>query len=296
MVQQYPGRIKILEHHEIDELYARPRFYPEERTYHFALTQEEREIANRYRTRENRILFILQAGYFKAKTMFFSFAFNEVQDDIRYILQQHFSLVSDIRWQAPILRQTRHAQQQKILALYGYRACQKAERARLVDQARQMVKVSAKLLYLFQTLMRYLETQRIVVPGYSVLQDIVSHALATERQRITKIIERSLDDKTRTVLDALYVNRDGVYALTALKHEPKDFSRKELKQEITRSRSLAGLYQTSHHLLPELGISNDSVAYYAAMVVHRAEVTTNADRHGVSVFAVLHSAPLPKIP
>lgn len=104
MVQQYPGRIKILEDHEIEKLYARPRFYPEERTYYFALTQEERDIANSYRTRENRIPFILQAGYFKAKTMFFSFAFNEVQDDIRHILQQHFSFASDIRWNAPVLR------------------------------------------------------------------------------------------------------------------------------------------------------------------------------------------------
>ncbi len=139
MASPYQGRIKILDTSEIEELYGRPRFYPEEQTYYFALTPEERDIANSYRTRENRILFILQAGYFKAKTMFFSFALHEVQDDIRYILQQHFSLVSEIRWQAPILRQTRHAQQQKILALYGYRTCQEAERARLADQARQMV-------------------------------------------------------------------------------------------------------------------------------------------------------------
>ncbi len=266
MTSPYQGRIKILDTPEIEDLYGRPRFYPEERTYYFALTPEERDIANSYRTRENRILFILQAGYFKAKTMFFTFELHEVQDDIRYILQQHFSLVSEIRWQAPILRQTRHAQQQKILALYGYRACQEAERARLADQARQMVKVSAKPLYLFQTLMRYLEAQRIVVPGYSVLQDIVSRALAAERQRITTLIDRALDPVTRAALDALYVNREGVYAITALKHEPKDFSLKELKHEITRNQALTGVYQIACTLLSELGISNDSVSYYAALV------------------------------
>jgi len=135
-----------------------------------------------------------------------------------------------------------------------------------MEKAFHVVKISAKPIYLFQILIHYLETQRIVVPGYSFIQDIVSQTLATERQRITEIIARSLDEKTRTVLDDLYVSRTGLYGITALKHEPKDFSLKEMKAEISRCRSLTALYQTAHDLLPALGISNDSVAYYAALV------------------------------
>ncbi len=86
-----------------------------------------------------------------------------------------------------------------------------------------MVKVSAKPLYLFQTLMRYLEAQHIVVPGYSVLQDIVSRALAAERQRITTMLDRTLDPATRAALDELYVNREGVYAITALKRRRRQY-------------------------------------------------------------------------
>ena len=266
MVQQYKDRVKILEDHEIDELYGLPRFDTDEQAYYFSLTQEERDIANSHRALENRVLFILQAGYFKAKTMFFSFEFNEAQDDVRYILRQHFPLSADIRLVEPVLRQTKHAQQQKILALYGHRACNSVERAGLMEKARHVVKISAKPIYLFQALIHYLESQRIVVPGYSFLQDVVSQTLATERQRITEIIERSLDEKTQAVLDDLYVSRDGIYAITALKHEPKDFSLKEMKAEIARCQSLAALYQTTHNLLPALAISNDSVAYYAALV------------------------------
>jgi TnpA family transposase len=266
MTQQYKDRNKIQEDHEIDELYGLPRFDLDEQAYYFALTQEERDLANTHRVPENRVLFILQAGYFKAKTMFFSFEFSEVQDDIRQILRQHFPLSAEINMAEPVLRQTKHAQQQKFLALYGHRACNAAERADLMEKARHVVKISAKPIYLFQALIHYLETQRIVVPGYSFLQDVVSQTLAAERERITEIIERSLDDKTRAVLDGLYVSREGIYAITALKHEPKDFSLKEMKSEIARCRSVATLYQTTHDLLPALGISNDSVAYYAALV------------------------------
>jgi TnpA family transposase len=266
MTKQYKDRLKILEDHEIDELYGLPRFDPDEQSYYFSLTQEERHLANSHRSIENRVLFILQAGYFKAKTMFFSFEFNEVQGDIRHILQQYFPLSADIHIIEPVLRQTKHGQQQKILALYGYRPCNAAERACLMEKALHVVKISAKPIYLFQTLIYYLETQKIVTPGYSYLQDVVSQALAAERERIAEIIKHSLDDKTRTALDNLYVSRDGIYAITALKHEPKDFSLKEMKSEIARCRSMTALYQTAHNLLPVLGISNDSVAYYAALV------------------------------
>ncbi len=266
MNQRYKTRLKILEDHEIEELYGLPHFDQVEKEYYFSITQEERDIADNHRSIENRVLFILQIGYFKAKTMFFSFEFNEVQDDIQHILQQHFPLSSGFDMAEPVIRQTKHAQQQKILTLYGYRACNAAERACLIEKARHVVKISAKPIYLFQTLIHYLETQRIVAPGYSFLQDVVSQALVTERERIAEIINCSLDKKTRIALDNLYTNRDGVYAITALKQEPKDFSLKEMKSEIARCRSLVELYQTAHKLLPVLEISNDSVAYYATLV------------------------------
>jgi len=198
--------------------------------------------------------------------MFFSFEFNEVQADVQHILQQYFSLCSDLPLDEQILRQTKYVQQQKILELYGHRVCNTIERTRLAEKALQIVKLSAKPIYLFQSLIHYLEFHKIVVPGYSFLQDIVSQTLSIERKRITEIIEQSLDGSTRSFLDELYVNREGVYAITTLKHEPKDFSLKELKKEIARSQSLAALYQTTRKLMPELGISNDSVTYYATLV------------------------------
>jgi len=55
--------------------------------------------------------------------MFFSFEFNEVQDDVRYILQQYFQDYTHIKWDEPILRQTKYLQQQNILELYDHRSC-----------------------------------------------------------------------------------------------------------------------------------------------------------------------------
>ena len=43
----------------------------------------------------SRVLFILQAGYFKAKTLFFSFEIDEVADDVKHVLQQHYPQYHD---------------------------------------------------------------------------------------------------------------------------------------------------------------------------------------------------------
>jgi len=74
MATRYKDHITILEDAEIEELYGRPRFTHDERVHYFALTPEERAVADGHYSLASRVLFILQAGYFKAKTLFFSFS------------------------------------------------------------------------------------------------------------------------------------------------------------------------------------------------------------------------------
>jgi hypothetical protein len=266
MVERFRDRIKILEDQEIEELYGRPQFNHDERLHFFSLSPEERALADAHHNLANSVLFILQLGYFKARTMFFSFEFEDVREDARHILQQYYPRAAAAELSASTLKQTRHTQQRKILGLYGYRACGGNERAALMEKADQVVRISAKPVFLFRSLLQYLESRRIVVPGYSFLQDVVSQALAAERTRLTEILQGRLNIATVEALDELYTERDGMYAITPLKRDPKDFSLRETKREIARSRSLAVLYDTAKTLIPELGISNDSLAYYAALV------------------------------
>ena len=266
MADRYKDRLKILEDQEIEELYGRPQFNHDERVHFFSLSSEERALADARYNLANRVLFILQLGYFKARTLFFSFELDEVQEDARHVLQRYYHRSDDAALIAPSLKQTRHGQQRKILDLYGYRACSGKDHAALMEKAGQVVRISAKPVFLFRNLLQYLENRRIVVPGYSFLQDVVSQALASERARLTAVLEGRLNKTTADALDALYGERDGMYGITPLKHDPKDFSLRETKREIERSRSLATLYETAKALLPELGISNDSLAYYASLV------------------------------
>jgi hypothetical protein len=64
-----------------------------------------------------------------------------------------------------IVKQTRHAQQRKLLKLYDYHACAGAERVALGAKADQVVRISAKPIYVFQALVQYRETHRVVASG-----------------------------------------------------------------------------------------------------------------------------------
>jgi hypothetical protein len=133
------------------------------------------------------VLFILQVGYFKARALFFAFDFDEVQPDVRHIMDHHYADGGESAISGPVVKQTRHAQQKKILQLYGSHACGSGERAALMARAAQVVRLSAKPVFLFRSLLQHLESRRIVVPGYSFMQDVVSQALAAERSRLTAL-------------------------------------------------------------------------------------------------------------
>jgi hypothetical protein len=58
-----PHLITILEDAEIEELYGRPRFTHDERVHYFALTPEERAVADGHYSLASRVLFILQEAW-----------------------------------------------------------------------------------------------------------------------------------------------------------------------------------------------------------------------------------------
>jgi hypothetical protein len=57
-----------------------------------------------------------------------------------------------------------------------------------------------------------------------------------------------------------------MYRISLLKHEPKDFSYGELRQEVTRRKFFEQLYEFGQTFLASAGLSNESVKYYASLV------------------------------
>jgi hypothetical protein len=111
-----------------------------------------------------------------------------------------------------------------------------------------------------------LAEQRIVAPGYSFMQDTVGQTLTHEQDRLSTILSRYLSASDVTNLNRLVEDSPGLYEITQLKREPRDFSASEIKREIGRGEQIDDLYRLAQKLLPELKISNESIKYYASLV------------------------------
>ncbi|MEL6472395.1 MAG: DUF4158 domain-containing protein, partial [Cyanobacteria bacterium J06623_4] len=165
-----PKRLQILGEEEIENLYGLPHFTPEEQAEYFTLSEREAAALEQFHTIRSRIYAILQLGYFKARHLFFSFDLDGIGEDAQYVQDRYFP---DIELtEQPISKVTRLNQQRLILELCNYRLCDEAARQLLADKAAQAAGVCGKPVYVFRELLRYLEAQRLVAPGYSSLQDI----------------------------------------------------------------------------------------------------------------------------
>jgi len=98
------------------------------------------------------------------------------------------------------------------------------------------------------------------------MQDIVSQALTNEHNRLTKIVRDRSQASELEAFARLLEESPGLYEITHLKQEPRNFSLKETKYEIQRGEQLYLFYTIAENLLPEMEISNESVKYYAALV------------------------------
>jgi uncharacterized protein DUF4158 len=235
-------RLKILTADDIDALYGRPTFTPDERMAYFTLSQPEQEALQAFRAVKAQVSFILQLGYFKAKHVFVPCDLTETHEDLTYILASYFP-TTPLEDRRPLNKRTRLKQHHLILALCNYRSCDAPARQQLAAKARHAATVSAKPVYIFRELLHYLDEQRIVAPGYSFLQELVSTALTEEQHRVTTMVRRALTVADTAALEHLLEERAGLYALTQLKREPKDFSAGAMKHERQRGEPLRGLYR-----------------------------------------------------
>ena len=257
-------RLKILGQDEIDEIYGLPRFSDEERELHFALTPSEEAALEDLHSTKSKLAFILQLGYFKARRLFHIFGATDVAADLSHVAERYFPGTAEP--DCAVSKRTRLKHQRLILALCEYKICDDSDRQYLEVKAREAAMVSAKPIYVLRQVLLALEARRLTVPGYSFLQDTVGQALNFEQSRLVGILKERLTPADQQALTALLDDKSGLYHITHLKRDPRDFSATEIKREIARGARIRDLYLRSQQVLPALKISTESIKYYASLV------------------------------
>ena len=179
-----PKRLHILNDEEIEALYGRPCLTGDEQFDVFTLTQPEKDLLASFTQVPLQVYFLLQLGYFKAKQLFFPFTFDDVGEDVTYLIERYFpeTLRSELRMPN---KRTILKQRQQILKLFGYRLCTPTDRQNLFLRAQHAARISSKPIYILRELLHFLTEQRLVKPGYTFLQEeLVGKAITAEGKRL----------------------------------------------------------------------------------------------------------------
>jgi TnpA family transposase len=257
-------RLDILSAREITDLYGLPAFTDQERRLYFDLSESERAAVDALLP-ETALHFVLHIGYFKAKRQFFVYDIETVRDDALHVLNRYFPNRS-ITSASPLSKTRRFELQQSVLTLFGYQRCDSSAKATLENRARRTAMLSTQPITILRDVLQYLENQRIVAPGYTFMQDVVSRAVTGERHRITGLLQNAMTPAIEQQLAALLEADDGMYLISELKREPKDFGYKALRAETARRKVFQALYDFARTFLLTTELSNESVKYYASLV------------------------------
>lgn len=129
----------------------------------------------------------------------------------------------------------------------------------------------------------------MVLPSYTVLQDLVGKLLTEEQQRLMQVLQTNLAPHERAACDALLVETDRHYPLTQLKHTPKDISLAEMRRELGRAEQLRALYPLAQQIMPRLEIACEGIATLrlAGQLLHDLPARAARSVVGLALLAVL---------
>ena len=257
-------RLTILTEAEKIALYGIPEFDDFQRIEFFAMTEAEHAVAFARKGMTAQIHCLLQIGYFKAKHSFFRFSVAKApEQDVAFLLQMYFPGQALPPEEAS--DNDRYLPRKGIAALYGFRLWCDDDLPILLNKATLLTRTDASPSFLLAELMVFLVGQRIVRPGYTTLQDMITDALAAERIRLEQLVEAALTKATRDALAQLLVRENTLSDLAALKQDAKSFRHSQMELERQKRRTLAPLYAIAKSLLPSLDISQLNIAYYASL-------------------------------
>lgn len=259
-------RLTILSEAEQAALYEIPDFDDVQRLNYLNLTPEEQILMRSRDHLSAQVHCAIQIGYFKAKHKLFPFKWDEVQEDIDFIMQEYFP--EQQFHPTPISKHQYYAQCHVITKHFGYQSWSNEFEPLLSAQVEQILRRDVSPQFIVIELLAFMQEKKILRPGYTTLQTIVSKVLNTERNRLGVILQQSLTVEDKSALQKLLFEKETetLSGLADLKQDTKDFKSRMIGAEREKLLSIKPLFQLTKSLLPQLNLSQQNIIYYASLV------------------------------
>lgn len=260
-------RIRLLNEHEVKAIYSLPCFTEAERHHYFSLNQTEKAELKGLHV-PSRIHFVLQLGFFRAKHLLFNFTFQSVRDDVKYVMSRYFPVVKKPK----ILpsRNSLASNGQRVLTLNGFRPYSNDTKKLIEIKLSQSIRHLNNPMEMLRELFLYMEHEKIVLPSYSTLQDLIGATIIVEEKRLITCVTKHITKKATALIDKLFTIQEdeAFYDLTLLKHYPKNFNFKTIQAELEKHAGYYPLYRFAKRFMPKLELSEQNITHYGSLVDH----------------------------
>jgi len=260
-------RLIVFSELERSVFYNPPNFDDNDREKYFNFSEEEIKLIKRSKQIRLNIYTAIQLAYFKVTGMFFYLSFDDVnQEDLKFLIAKYFRN-SSIFLRISI-KHFFYAGKKAIIQHYGYKDWSKEFYQIALNQVTQIIKLDITPNFIGRELIKFFKNIKVVQPGYTVLQDIVSEGLTIERNRINDIINNELTSDEKKSISSLILRSDGISILAELHQDAKNFGFKMMSKERQKHKILEELYGLSQKIISKLKISQQNIKYYADLATY----------------------------
>ena len=118
-----------------------------------------------------------------------------------------------------------------------------------IDEVAKYIRVDTNPNFLGYELIKGCINKKIIKPGYSILQNIISEGLSQERKRIYEILNDILSIELKESLKSLISTQDGISTLAALHKDAKNFGFKMMSQERQKHNILTNFFSAAQDII-----------------------------------------------
>lgn len=265
MAKNEVRRLVILKNAEIEELFSLPSFNHSDREEFFSMDETVKKFIYRLNRFEAKVYFLLLLGYFRAKPLIHDFSASEVQEDLKYVLNKYFN--GKQLKQFKLSQQFRIRLMNRLLEHLGFiRYKSGKHKSELIKRLNHTAKIQIEPRYILDDCISFFSQNRIVLPGYTTILDLITNVISSERIRINKIFKTSLPSNTKSTLLDILNSKDKFTELSRLKKSSGDFSVSEIKREIKTQQRIHPFFSDLQAVIKKLKLSPANLEYYASMV------------------------------
>lgn len=266
--------LNILNSSEIKEFKSVPLFGAEDRKKYLVLTQWLKDVVAKFKTDSNKVGFVLIYGYFKAERKLYSpQGFRD--RDIAFVAKQlniHPENIEPRDYDRATLKRHREI----ILKKFEFSYCEGESKNILIKEAENLVSKQLKPKIIFYSLVDFLKRNRIAIPSYTALSEVITNAIKTFEDRLLATLNECLNNNLKKMLDKLleidaqyqFDDKQDLkikrYKMTLLKRIHYTSTKPaKIKENIKDLLELRDIFNELQDVVQTLSLSPEIIEYYA---------------------------------